>query len=238
MLVDTSPDLREQLLDAEVDWLDGVLYTHEHADHTHGIDDLRALFIKQRRRVDVYLDEQTGDDDAAPASAIASSRRPAANIRRSSTEHRLTAGQPVTIAGQGGADHGAADPAGARRHRLARLPLRQRRLFAATSAACRRKAPRRLAGLDVWIVDALRYRPHPSHFSLADALGWIERLKPQPRDPDQPARRSRLRGAAQAIAAACRAGFRRDDAESRAKPAAACGVIVSCSIICLMRMAD
>ena len=83
VLVDTSPDLREQLLDADVDWLDGVLYTHEHADHTHGIDDLRALFIKQRRPVDVYLDEHNRDDRCAPASAIASSRRPAASIRRS-----------------------------------------------------------------------------------------------------------------------------------------------------------
>ena len=51
--------MREQLIDAEVDWLDAVLYTHEHADHTHGIDDLRALFLKSRRRVDVYLDERT-----------------------------------------------------------------------------------------------------------------------------------------------------------------------------------
>src|SRR5215471_3380863 len=59
VLVDTSPDLREQLLEAEVDWLDAVLFTHEHADHTHGIDDLRALFIARRRRVDVYLDETT-----------------------------------------------------------------------------------------------------------------------------------------------------------------------------------
>src|ERR1700740_3650387 len=59
VLVDTSPDLREQLLDADVDWLDGVLYTHEHADHTHGIDDLRGLFLHRRRRVDVYLDEPT-----------------------------------------------------------------------------------------------------------------------------------------------------------------------------------
>src|SRR5580692_1718116 len=59
VLVDTSPDLREQLLDADVDWVDGVLYTHDHADHTHGIDDLRSLFIKRRQRVDVYLDEQT-----------------------------------------------------------------------------------------------------------------------------------------------------------------------------------
>jgi phosphoribosyl 1,2-cyclic phosphate phosphodiesterase len=75
ILVDTSPDLREQLLDAEVDWLDGVLYTHEHADHTHGVDDLRALFIKQRRPIDVWLDAYT--------SAIASNRRPAASIRRS-----------------------------------------------------------------------------------------------------------------------------------------------------------
>src|SRR5919109_228806 len=59
VLVDTSPDLREQLLDAEVDWLDAVLFTHEHADHTHGIDDLRGLFIRHRRRIDVYLDEPT-----------------------------------------------------------------------------------------------------------------------------------------------------------------------------------
>ena len=59
ILVDTSPDLREQLLAADVDWLNAVLYTHEHADHTHGIDDLRALFLRQRHRIDVYLDERT-----------------------------------------------------------------------------------------------------------------------------------------------------------------------------------
>jgi len=58
-LVDCSPDLRLQLLDAEVDWLDGVLITHEHADHTHGIDDLRPLFVHRRHRLDVYLDEPT-----------------------------------------------------------------------------------------------------------------------------------------------------------------------------------
>src|SRR6478609_11990720 len=57
VLVDTSPDLREQLLDADVDWLDGVLISHEHADHIHGIDDLRALFVRKRRRVDLYIGE-------------------------------------------------------------------------------------------------------------------------------------------------------------------------------------
>src|SRR5256885_5950467 len=59
VLVDTSPDLREQLLDAEVDWLDAVLFTHEHADHTHGIDDLRGLFIHRRRRGHGHLHEPT-----------------------------------------------------------------------------------------------------------------------------------------------------------------------------------
>src|SRR5436853_6467333 len=59
VLVDTSPDLREQLLEAGIDWLDAVLFTHEHADHTHGIDDLRGLFLKARRRLDVYADDPT-----------------------------------------------------------------------------------------------------------------------------------------------------------------------------------
>src|ERR1700712_1286719 len=61
VLVDTSPDLREQLLDAEVGWVDGVLYTHSHADHVHGIDDLRALVLHKRRRIDVYCDELTSE---------------------------------------------------------------------------------------------------------------------------------------------------------------------------------
>ena len=53
VLVDCGPDLREQLIDANVDWLDGVLITHEHADHTHGIDDLRPMFIHKRQRIDI-----------------------------------------------------------------------------------------------------------------------------------------------------------------------------------------
>src|SRR3954468_8498936 len=58
VLIDPSPDLREQLIDADVSWVDGVLMTHDHADHCHGIDDLRALFVAKRRRVDLYAKEQ------------------------------------------------------------------------------------------------------------------------------------------------------------------------------------
>jgi phosphoribosyl 1,2-cyclic phosphate phosphodiesterase len=177
ILVDTSPDLREQLLEAEVDWLDAVLYTHEHADHTHGIDDLRGLFIHRRRRVDVYVDELTAQALHARFDYCFRSP-PGSEYPPIVTEHRLTAGQLLTIAGEGGAiaalpilqEHGDIPSLGFRFGSLA-YSCDLSSLPDASAAA--------LAGLDVWIVDALRYRPHPSHFSVEDALGWIERIKPR-----------------------------------------------------------
>jgi phosphoribosyl 1,2-cyclic phosphate phosphodiesterase len=177
VLVDTSPDLREQLLDAKADGLDGVLYTHEHADHTHGIDDLRAFFLKQRRRVDVYLDEFTSASLRAKFGYCFASP-PGSDYPPILTEHRLTPGTPVTIAGQGGAvtalpfrqQHGDIDSLGFRFGKLA---------YSCDLSGLPAESLAALTDLDVWIVDALRYRPHPSHFSLDDALAWIERLKPR-----------------------------------------------------------
>jgi phosphoribosyl 1,2-cyclic phosphate phosphodiesterase len=176
-LVDTSPDLREQLLDAGVDWIDGVLYSHEHADHTHGVDDLRALFIKQRRRLDVYLDEQTAKVMNARFGYCFKSP-PGSEYPPILTEHRLTAGRPITIAGQGGAitalpilqQHGDIDSYGFRFGRVA---------YSCDLSGMPPESAAALAGLDVWIVDALRHRPHPSHFSVSDALTWIELINPR-----------------------------------------------------------
>jgi phosphoribosyl 1,2-cyclic phosphate phosphodiesterase len=177
VLVDTSPDLREQLLDADVDWLDGVFYTHEHADHTHGIDDLRSLFIKRRHRVDVYLDDSTA--------AMMQSRfaycfhsPPGSGYPPIATEHRLTPGAPVTVTGPGGPisvlpflqDHGEISSLGFRFGGLA---------YSCDLSGIPAPSLDALGGLDVWIVDALRYIPHPSHFSVGDALHWIERMKPR-----------------------------------------------------------
>jgi len=176
VLVDTSPDLREQLLAAEVDWLDAVLYTHEHADHTHGIDDLRALFIKRRRRVDVYLDPDTA--------AVMRTRfgycfvsPPGSEYPPIVTEHRITPGTPITITGEGGPitalpllqEHGDIPSLGFRFGPLA---------YSCDLSGIPSETVPALAGLQVWIVDALRYTPHPSHFSVDDALGWIGRIKP------------------------------------------------------------
>jgi phosphoribosyl 1,2-cyclic phosphate phosphodiesterase len=177
VLVDTSPDLREQLIDANVNWLDGVLMTHEHADHCHGIDDLRALFVLKRRRLDMYLSE-TAAKIVRPRFEYCFQTPPGSEYPPIVSEHRLVPGQPVTIEGEGGP--------------ITALPILQQHgditslgfRFGSFGYSCDlssmpAESAAALAGLDVWVVDALRYAPHPSHFSLADALSWIERLKPK-----------------------------------------------------------
>ena len=101
ILVDTSPDLREQLLDADVDWVDAVLYTHEHADHTHGIDDLRGLFINRRKRVPVWLDERVSQLMHARF-GYCFARAPGSEYPPMVRENRMEAYQPITVEGQGG----------------------------------------------------------------------------------------------------------------------------------------
>ena len=177
IVIDTSPDLREQLLDADVDWVDAVLYTHEHADHCHGIDDLRGLFIHRRKRVPVYIDERTAQSlhhrfgycFVAP---------PGSEYPPIAREHRLSVGELVHVEGAGGSltalpilqEHGDITSLGFRFGRLA------------YSCDLIRLPPQSLAalkGLDVWIVDALRYKPHPSHLSVDEALALIEQLRPR-----------------------------------------------------------
>ncbi len=177
VLVDTSPDLREQLLDAGVDWLDGVLYTHPHADHIHGIDDLRGLFIKKRRRIDAYMDEPTAKN-VLPRFDYCFVTPPGSDYPPIMNDHRIAAGRPVTILGEGGpitalpyAQHHGDIPSLGFRFGGFAYSCDLSSLPAASVAA--------LAGLDVLVIDALRYKPHPSHLSLAEALDWIGRLKPR-----------------------------------------------------------
>jgi phosphoribosyl 1,2-cyclic phosphate phosphodiesterase len=177
VLIDTSPDLREQLLDADVDWLDGVLFTHPHADHTHGIDDLRPLFVKNRRRIDAYLDEPTSHA-LMERFQYCFQKLPGSDYPPILTERPLVAGQRLTITGEGGPidvlpilqQHGNIPSLGFRFGNLA---------YSCDLSGVPPESLAALAGLEVWIVDALRYTPHPSHFNLADALAWIDRVKPQ-----------------------------------------------------------
>ena len=177
VLVDASPDLREQLIDAGVKRLDGVLITHSHADHTHGIDDLRPLCLVMGRRLDVYMDEPTSLIVRHAFSYIFE-RPEGSSYPPIATELRLAAGRPCRIDGPGGAiettpfdlDHGDIGALGLRIGSLAYTPDVKRIPEASRPF---------LEGLDTWIIDALRDRSHPSHFSLDDALHWIEIMRPR-----------------------------------------------------------
>lgn len=176
VLVDTSPDLREQLLDAGVTDIQAVLFTHSHADHTHGIDDLRPLAILHRRRLDIYADEET--------SAALHHRfgycfetPPGSGYPPILTEHRFREGREVSIHGPGGEiialpfrqHHGDIDAFGFRFGDVA---------YASDVNGFPSNSLSYINNLNVLILDALRDKPHPSHFSLAESLAHIEILKP------------------------------------------------------------
>ena len=177
VLVDTSPDLREQLIDARVERLDGVIFTHEHADHTHGIDDLRPIVIHTRRLIDVYQDESTATT-LRDRFAYCFDTPDGSDYPPLLRDHRIVAGEAFSIAGAGGAvdclpfllHHGTIDALGLRFGGIAYTPDVNAIPDASLAA---------LQDLDCWIIDALRMTPHPSHFRLSEALAWIERLKPK-----------------------------------------------------------
>lgn len=177
VLVDATPDLREQLLGADIRRLDAVLITHDHADHTHGLDDFRPLVIHMRRRMPVYVDEATSrvlherfgycfrTPDGSEYPPILD-------------EHRIDPEEPVVIEGPGGEvravpfrmQHGRGEALGFRFNDLA---------YASDVSAMPEASVAKLAGLDTLILDALRYSPHPTHFSVAESLAFIDRVRPR-----------------------------------------------------------
>ena len=172
VLVDTGPDMREQLLSANVPRLDGVVYTHPHADHLHGIDDLRGLALADQRRVDIYMDDETMERARHAFGYCFEGARGYPPILDA---HRIEAGKPLTVDGDGGPltllpfaqEHGRIRSLGFRIGDLA---------YSSDLHDVPEESLGCLEGLSVWIVDALRYRPHPSHFTVEQAVAWIERI--------------------------------------------------------------
>lgn len=177
VLIDTSPDLREQLLSADVQHLDGVLITHAHADHIHGIDDVRPLILKMRHRIDIHMDAPTADAvllrfDYIFQTPPGSQYPPLLDFKP------IEDGRACVINGAGGPvsgipfrlRHGDIDALGFRFGNVAYTP---------DVVDIPDESLPYLEDLDVWIIDALQYRPHPSHFSLGEALEWIDRMKPR-----------------------------------------------------------
>lgn len=175
VLIDASPDMREQLLDAGVGDLDGVVFTHGHADHCHGIDDLRMIVFNKRARLPVWADKITekrlmDSFDYVFVQPKGSSYPPILDLN--------PLDGPVDVDGPGGritlapfaVDHGSIDALGFRIGGLAYLPDALDIYDASWPI---------LNDLDIWIVDALRRTPHPTHAHLERTLEWIARAAPR-----------------------------------------------------------
>ena len=176
-VVDASPEFRQQTAAAGVSRLDALLLTHDHADQTHGIDDIRAFAMIQAQRIPCSMDAATeatmrrrfgyifageglypaiGDIHAAPPFGVPSSvSGPSGDI-------------PFVTFDQ---DHGPGVRSLGYRFGNVAYSSDVVDLPAASFEALR--------DLDLWIVDALRYRPHPTHAHLERTLSWVERLKPR-----------------------------------------------------------
>ncbi len=175
VLIDTTPDMRSQLLDADVGLLDAVVYTHGHADHVHGIDDLRMVVFNKRERLQVWADGDTTNDllgrfGYAFVQPKGSSYPPICELN--------TIDGDITISGAGGdivlrpftVQHGSIEALGFRIADVAYLP---------DVSSIPDDVWPMLEGLDYWIVDALRREPHPTHSHLANTLEWIARVAPK-----------------------------------------------------------
>jgi phosphoribosyl 1,2-cyclic phosphate phosphodiesterase len=177
IVIDTSPDLREQLISTDVDRIDAVFLTHEHADQTHGMDDLRSVVIHMRKRIPVYFNQSTAKDIMARFSYCFISPE-GSDYPPILTRHSIEAGGSQIISGKGGdvtmtaflVQHGNIPALGYRIGNAAYTP---------DLNDIPRESWSALENLDLWIVDGLRYTGHPSHFSINDALSWIERFKPK-----------------------------------------------------------
>jgi phosphoribosyl 1,2-cyclic phosphate phosphodiesterase len=177
LLIDAGADLREQLIAEDVRRLDALLLTHAHADHCHGIDDLRPLTMVMHRLIDCYLDEPTWAQ-VSMRFDYCFETPPGSNYPPLYSPHRLTPGVPFAPAGPGGAletmpfrlNHGDIDALGFRFGACAYTP--DVKFVPEESLAF-------LENLDLWIVDALRHRLHPSHLSLGETLELIAHFKPK-----------------------------------------------------------
>ena len=173
-LIDTSPDMRLQLLSAGVAKLDAVVFTHAHADHVNGLDDLRQITYNTGARMPVWADGETQESllsrfGYAFVQPADSSYPPICDL------HTIRA--PFEIAGAGGSlrfspipvRHGDIDALGFRIGPLAYVP---------DVSEIPETSWQLLEGLDCWVLDALRRRPHPTHVHLSRALEWIARAAP------------------------------------------------------------
>jgi phosphoribosyl 1,2-cyclic phosphate phosphodiesterase len=170
--------MRVQLIDANVTWLDAIFYTHDHADQTHGIDDVRAMVYAKRQRIEVFMDAATSKT-LTSRFGYCFEQAEGSLYPAILKDNRITAPyQEISVSGAGGTIsampfrqiHGNIDSLGFRFRDIA---------YSSDISDIPKESNAMLEGLECWVIDALRHEPHPTHFHLDRALAEIERFKPK-----------------------------------------------------------
>ena len=177
LLIDTSPDLREQLLTADIQHIDAVLYTHAHSDHLHGIDDLRGINRRMNTAIPVYGDANTLETIQTRFPYVFEPIAKDAKFYYKSTldpKIEVRHGEPFTAAGLSitpiDQDHGYVDSKGFRIGDFA---------YSTDLISMHEDGFEMLKGIKVWMLGTFTDKPHPTHLNVDKALEWIERVKPE-----------------------------------------------------------
>ncbi|MEE9273358.1 MAG: MBL fold metallo-hydrolase [Robiginitomaculum sp.] len=171
-LVDTSPDLREQLLAADIRHIDAVLYTHDHGDQTHGIDDLRAIAYKNRTRIPVYMDKTTRDDLHTRFSYCFEKPDGRVHPPILETQKLISDGSHISVSGAGGTCQFEAFEVGHGSISAFGFKIGDKIAYTPDVKEITDAVLKRINGLDLWILDALRYHSHPTHAHADQSLSW------------------------------------------------------------------
>ncbi|WP_322989099.1 MBL fold metallo-hydrolase [Hoeflea sp.] len=178
VVIDTGPDFREQMIANKVRRVDAVFYTHSHADHVHGIDDLRGFALAQRQRIPIHADPETMARIRAGFGYCLETPEGSEYPPITMPVLINSLDEPIRVTGAGGPielvsldqKHGSIRSLGYRIGNVA---------YCCDVSDFPRTTVERLQDLDVLIIDSLQYKPHPSHLSIDQALWWIEKIDPK-----------------------------------------------------------
>jgi len=177
LLIDTSPDLRAQLLRENIRHLDAVFYTHDHADQSHGIDDLRAIAYRMRAQIPTYMDSHTKTHVFDRFKYCFEMPEGRVHPPILALQDLISDGSQTVISGPGGGltietlevSHGPTPSLG--------FLIDGKLAYSPDVWGVSDDVLRRLYGIDVWIVDALRYSRHPTHAHADKTLSWLARTQ-------------------------------------------------------------
>jgi phosphoribosyl 1,2-cyclic phosphate phosphodiesterase len=177
VVIDTGPDFRLQMVNSGVRRVDAVVYTHAHADHIHGIDDLRGFWLEHKKLIDIYADEPTSAR-LREGFRYCFETPPGSYYPPIVRENRIVHHQHFTVSGPGGdirfeplpQQHGGMISLGFRIENVG---------YCSDVSDFPEATAARLMGLNMLVIDALQHDPHPTHISLGQSLEWIAKLAPK-----------------------------------------------------------